>query len=410
MKSDLDALMLENDLDAILISGPAQHNPSMVYLTGGAHMTGDLIKKRGCEPVLFCNPMEREEAARTGLSTRLYTDYPYADLLQQNGNDPARAQAARYRLMLAEAGVAGGRVALYGRTALGAGFSIFSALQEMMPGLRLVGEVENSILMKSQETKDYQEVERIRRMGLVTTGVVGQVADFLSSHRTRKNILVKKNGEPLTIGDVKARINLWLAERGAENPEGTIFAIGRDAGVPHSTGSPSDPLRLGQTIVFDIFPCEMGGGYYYDFTRTWSLGYATDEVQALYDLVREAYEGVFAEIKVGAPCRDYQLLTCELFEAHGHPTIQTNPRTTSGYVHSLGHGVGLQLHERPWLNSKAGIEEILQPGSVFTVEPGLYYPERGMGVRLEDTAWARPDGKIEILAPYPLDLVLPVKR
>lgn len=410
MKNDLDALMQESNLAALIISGPAQHNPSMVYLTGGAHMTGDLIKKRGGEPILFCNPMERDEAARTGLKIKNFGDYPYSDLLQQYNNDPARAMAARYRLMLLDAGVSSGRVALYGRIPFGSSFAIFSALQALMPEIELVGEVDNSVIIKAQETKDYAEVERIRRMGQITTAVVGQVADFLSSHRARKGVLVKKNSEPLTIGDVKSKINLWLAERGAENPSGTIFAIGRDAGVPHSSGTPTDLMRLGQTIVFDIFPCEAGGGYFYDFTRTWSLGYATDEVQAVYDLVRQAYEDTFAEIRIGTPCRDYQKLTCDLFEAHGHPTIQSNPQTTSGYVHSLGHGVGLQIHERPTLSARAGVNELIRPGAVFTVEPGLYYPERGLGVRLEDTAWARPDGKIEILAPYPLDLVLPVKR
>ena len=95
-----------------------------------------------------------------------------------------------------------------------------------------------------------------------------------------EDMLIGRDGEPVTIGQVKGLINLWLAERGAENPEGTIFAIGRDAAVPHSSGNPSDILRLGQTIVFDIYPCEAGGGYFYDFTRTWCLGYAPDDVQA----------------------------------------------------------------------------------------------------------------------------------
>jgi Xaa-Pro aminopeptidase len=79
----------------------------------------------------------------------------------------------------------------------------------------------------------------------------------------------------LTIGDVKRKINLWLAERDAVPSEGFIFAQGRDAGIPHSQGNPDDMLRLGQTIIFDIYPQERGGGYFYDFTRTWSLGYAT---------------------------------------------------------------------------------------------------------------------------------------
>jgi Xaa-Pro aminopeptidase len=117
-------------------------------------------------------------------------------------------------------------------------------------------------------TKDEAEIEHMRKIGQVTIDVVGKVADLLTSHKAKNGILIKSDGEPLRIGDVKRKINLWLAEQGAENPEGTIFAIGRDAGIPHSSGNPQDLLRLGQTIVFDIFPCESGGGYFYDFTRT----------------------------------------------------------------------------------------------------------------------------------------------
>ena len=79
-------------------------------------------------------------------------------------------------------------------------------------------------------------------------------------------------------------------------------------------------------------------------------------------------------------------------------------------MHSLGHGVGLYIHERPFFRFGSSQEQVLQPNSVVTVEPGLYYPERGLGVRLEDTSWIRPEGRAETLAPYPLDLVLPVAK
>jgi Xaa-Pro aminopeptidase len=69
----------------------------------------------------------------------------------------------------------------------------------------------------------------------------------------------------------------------------------------------------------------------------------------------------------------------------------------------------LNIHERPWFGRNATQADRLSPGSIVTIEPGLYYPERGMGVRLEDTVWVRPDGQMEVLAGYPLDLVLPVK-
>jgi Xaa-Pro aminopeptidase len=231
----------------------------------------------------------------------------------------------------------------------------------------------------------------------------------MTTHRVKNEVLVKADGQALTIGDVKSCINLWLAERGAENPEGTIFAIGRDAGVPHSAGTPSDPLRLGQTIVFDIFPCEAGGGYYYDFTRTWCLGYAPDEALALYEDVYTVYREILDSLEPGVHCPEYQRRACELFEERGHPTTEKTPLTQEGYVHSLGHGLGLNVHERPWFGRNANAEDRLDPGTVVTIEPGLYYPERGLGVRLEDTVWMRPDGKPEILADFPLDLVLPMK-
>ena len=409
MKSDLNDILNKHNLDAILISGPAQHNPAMFYFTGGIHMRGDLLVRRGQSPILFCNPMERDEAASSGITTRLLTDYPYEELLKSHNGDASKAAAARYKQMLADAGVTSGRVALYGRLEISSTFSVFSALQAMAPEITLVGETDNGALLQARETKDEIEVDRIRRVGKATTNVVAMVSEFLASHQVRDEILIQRDGQPLTIGDVKQRISLWLAGKNCEDPEGVIFAIGRDAGGPHSSGKASDVLRLGQTIVFDIFPCEKGGGYFYDFTRTWSLGYATDEAVQLYETVLQVYQKIMQELKVGEPCRKYQIRTCDLFTAAGHENSMKQPGLTSGYVHSLGHGLGLQVHERPWFRGQAENQDIIQPGQVFTVEPGLYYPEKGMGVRLEDTVWARPDGQIEVLAPYPMDFVLPIR-
>jgi len=410
MKTDLDALMEAHEIDALLVTGPAQHNPAMYYFTGGWHISqADLIKKRGQAPVLFYNSMERDEAAKTGLQTKDLGDYRMRDLLKESNGNQVKASVLRYQKMLEELGITNGRVALFGKADAGAAYAIFSGLEKSLPGLSMVGQLDDSLLMQAMATKDDGEIERMRRMGQVTTAVVGKVADFLTAHRVSNEVLVKTDGQPLTIGDVKNLINLWLAEAGAENPEGTIFAIGRDAGVPHSAGTPSDPLRLGQTIVFDIFPCEAGGGYYYDFTRTWCLGYAPDEALSLYEDVFAVYREILDTLEPGVHCPEYQRRACELFEAQGHPTVEKNPQTQEGYVHSLGHGLGLNVHERPWFGRNASAEDRLDPGSVVTIEPGLYYPERGLGVRLEDTVWMRPDGKPEILADFPMDLILSMK-
>src|SRR3989304_7798329 len=103
MKPHLDRLMQSLELDAILITGPAQHNPAMVYLTGGAHLTSaDLIKKRGSNPVLFHNPRERDEAANTGLPTKSLSDYRLEELLKQNNGNLLQATIQRYQMMLTE--------------------------------------------------------------------------------------------------------------------------------------------------------------------------------------------------------------------------------------------------------------------------------------------------------------------
>jgi Xaa-Pro aminopeptidase len=409
MKSDLDALMQAHHIDAVLVSGPGQHNPMMVYLTGGGHLTvADLIKKRGEAAVLFHAPMERDEAARTGLDTRSYLQYPeFRAALRGDMEQSARM----LQKMLQDCGFTTGRLAVYGQVDARQLYGTISRLQHLMPAIEIADGPDENVLLMAMATKDADEVARIQKMGCITTEVVAETADLLSGSTVKDGMLVKPDGQPLTIGDVKRQIDLWLMARGAENPEGTIFAIGRDAGVPHSTGSAADVLRLGETIVFDIFPCEAGGGYFHDFTRTWCLGFAPDAALKLYEQVRSVYETITTELAVGTPFFAYQKRTCELFEDMGHTTVLSDPSTETGYVHSLGHGVGLKVHELPMCSyqTEGSLANTLATGQVIAVEPGLYYPEQGMGVRLENTFYISPEGQFVNLAPYPLDLVLPVK-
>ena len=411
MKTDLQKNLTQNHADALWITGPAQHNPFMMYLTGGGHITmADVIIQTGQEPVLCHAPMERDEAAKTGLKTLNYSKYPIKERLAAANGDRLTAHALLYKSIFEELGLTSGKVILCGQSDVGKMHSTVNKIQELLPGLSFHGDHEDAILLQAMSTKDTDEIERIRKMGAVVVEVVSRVADFLTSHRVADNLLMKEDGVPLVIGDVKARINLWLAELGAENPNDTIFAIGRDAGVPHSSGNPTDPLTLGQTIVFDIFPCEQGGGYFYDFTRTWCLGYAPHEAQALYDQVKSVYRQVTSELRTDVNAAHFQELTCDLFEAMGHKTIRQDPTAESGYVHSVGHGLGLHIHEKPWFSQKDDPTNILAPGSVFTIEPGLYYPEKGLGVRLEDSYYVTSAGTFEKFIDYPMELCLPMKR
>src|SRR3990172_337748 len=224
MKTDLDNLMQAARIEAILITGHAQHNPPMYYFTGGGHIShAPLVKRWGEGALLFYNPMERDEAAKTGLATRDLGEYRLHELIKQANGDMVSATVMCYQKMFADLGLERGRVALYGRADAGESYAIFSALQRAMPELEFVGQLDDSLLLQARATKDESEVDRIRHMGRITTQVVGRVADYLTSQRVRDGVLVKGDGEPLTIGEVKGKINFWLAELGAENPSSTDF-------------------------------------------------------------------------------------------------------------------------------------------------------------------------------------------
>src|SRR5512143_1050501 len=229
MKSDLDALMNAARLDAVVVLGNAESNPPMYYFTGGGHISdAALFKKPGQPAVLYCNAMEREEAARSGLEVRPIQ----TSVVEVLAHSP--------KAIFEEQGITTGRVALYGMIGAGDLVCILNGLRAAFPQLEVIGEPkDDSIFLRAMETKDDEEVKRIRHMGQVTTEVVGLVAKYLTERAVRDDeVLLKDDGTPLTIGDVKGKISLWLAERGAMDVEGTIFAIGRDAGVPHSAGTP----------------------------------------------------------------------------------------------------------------------------------------------------------------------------
>ena len=120
MKTDLDSFMESHNIDAILLTGPAAHNPPMYYLTGGGHLTqADLIKKRCAEPVLYYNAMERDEAAKTGLLTKNLDNYHLLDILKQCNGDVGKALAFRYKAMLSDHGITSGKIAVAGKVDAG---------------------------------------------------------------------------------------------------------------------------------------------------------------------------------------------------------------------------------------------------------------------------------------------------
>jgi Xaa-Pro aminopeptidase len=415
MKRDLDQLMSERQIDTAVVTGSALNNPSMYYMVNGAHLTGGiLVKRRGQEPVLIHHAIERDEAAKSGLATLSMTHFDYAGLLQES-ESRLEATVKLYRKIFDELSVSG-RIAFYGMGEQGASYALLKALEGALDGVTITGEYDNDIFAVARATKEPEEIARMRRVGQATATVMREMISFIRDHQVARrsrdgadvDMLVKSDGTPLTVGDVKRFGQSRLFAYELEDPEGMIFAIGRDAGVPHSHGEPDDPLCLGQSIVFDFYPREIGGGYFHDMTRTFCLGYAPPEVQRAYDDVRECFEQVLEALEPDTPTRGYEELTCDIFEAQGHNTHRVDREKQEGYVHSLGHGIGLKLHERPIFGLSPTNQDVLRPGAVVTVEPGLYYPDQGFGVRIEDTVYLDENGQFHSLTDFEKELVVEV--
>lgn len=411
MKQDLDRLMQQRGLDGLWITGEVGDNPALSYFVGQAHLTqADIIKKRGQPAVLYHGAMEREEAEATGLKTSLVSAESIIKSLEQADGDEFVAKAHRLQAAFEQQGLSG-RIAAHGVYDVGQMLAIMRELERLMPQCEFINDSgPDGAIRQARLTKDDHELGLMRQIGQITVEVVAQIADYLQHRPVIDEVLHDDDSQPLTVAAVKRRIHLLLAERGAESPSGPIFAPGRQGAIGHSTGLPDQVIRLGVPIVFDIYPRTIGGGYYFDFTRTWCLGYAPEEVLTLHQQVLEVYHKIRTKLVAGANPMDLQKATCDLFEAMGHPTLRSDPNTQAGFFHGLAHGLGLAIHESPIFRHYDDPANLpLEPRMVITHEPGLYYPDKQMGVRLEDALVIQESGPPEALAEYPHELVLPMK-
>lgn len=409
MKSHIDGLMQERGLAALLVVGGEGYSEVRDYMSNGAHITGGIIvKKTGAEPILVVNGMETEEAKKSGYTVKSYGDLDYYGLMQAADN-PDVSAVQFWGKCLQAAGVGSGKVGLYGRGDVNVYTQLAKLAADELPDYDFVGETGRTLFDIAFLTKDDDELARIRSVAQRTNEVMQLAWDFIAGHRADDaEMLIKADGTPLTIGDIKRLVRRELLERELEDT-GMIFAQGRDAGFPHSRGEASMPLKLGQAIVFDLFPRELGGGYHHDMTRTWSIGYATPEVQQAYDDVMEAFDIAIESFGLDKPTHLMQEAVQDNFEGKDHPTMRTHAGSQAGYVHSLGHGIGLMIHERPSI-SHMRRDDVFQKGNVITIEPGLYYPEAGYGVRVEDSFVITAAGELVSITPFRKDLVLPLKK
>lgn len=207
-----------------------------------------------------------------------------------------------------------------------------------------------------------------------------KLAIRMISHSTPKGGYLYTNGKKLTSESVRTFIDITLRKMECEAID--TFVVGGSQGAdPHARGD--GPLPSDQPIVIDIYPYSWTNRYFSDMSRTVVRGEASTEVKEIYDAVLDAQISAIKAVRKGISGKEVHSQVCQVFRDHGYPD-----RAGKGFMHSTGHGVGLNSHERPYLN-EAG--EVLQTNNVITVEPGLYYPHVG-GVRLEDLVVVKKNG------------------
>jgi Xaa-Pro aminopeptidase len=207
------------------------------------------------------------------------------------------------------------------------------------------------------------------------------------------------DGEPLTCERVKLAVQQAFTERDLVADE-FIVSHGAQTAIGHELGH--GQIKAGEPIVLDLWPRDRASSCYSDMTRTFVVGEPPEELVEYHRLVHEALQRALAAVKPGIPGRDVYVLVSELFHEHGFKTglhKQAGEVLEDGFHHGLGHGVGLEVHEEPWLSRYPGE---LVAGDVITLEPGLYRAGWG-GCRLEDIVLVTEDGG-ELLTQYPYEL------
>lgn len=214
------------------------------------------------------------------------------------------------------------------------------------------------------------------------------IEQILSTSVITDSVIINDN-QPLTSEFLKREVSKLLLDYDLHNTEGLIISSGKHAAMPHHSGT--GLIRPCETIVVDIFPQSSTNHYFADMTRTYVKGEPSDEARKMYAAVKEGHEASLRALRPGLPCREVYEVSAQIIRDHGFDVGE------KGYTHSLGHGLGVAIHEAPNLSLRS--EAVLEPGHVVTIEPGLYYPEIG-GVRIEDTVVITEDG-YENLTNYP---------
>ncbi len=253
----------------------------------------------------------------------------------------------------------------------------YRSWQEQLPGLVLEGGA-SRLLERQRETKTEQELELMARAQALTDAAFAHILNFIRPERTE--------------AEVALELEFFMRSNGADGVAfDTVAVSGSNSSRPH--GVPRH-CRLEKGFFTMDFGARVNG-YCADMTRTVVIGRADEEMKRLYETVLRAQRAALDAAAEGASCAGLDRIARDIIDGAGY---------AGTFGHSLGHGVGLFIHENPRLSSRAAPEEVLRRGNVVTFEPGIYLEGR-YGCRIEDMVAIRPDGSVFNFTKSPKELI-----
>ena len=382
-------------MPGLLLYGDTERSAALRHEIPIAVMDPLLFAEVDGRRVVLTSVLERERITRALPDAEVldYFDFGWKDLIE-GGMSFAEAARETVARVVREIGVDDAIVP--------ADFPLALADRLRTDGIAVT--VDEDAVEFRRRAKSAAELDGIRAAQRAAEAGLAAARDLLFSARPTEDGRLELDGEVLRAEDVRAALRAACAENGAPCPPDVIVAS-LLSGYGHDPGS--GPLPSGLPIVIDLWPRHEESGCWADMTRTFMVGEPTPEHAArIADHARlslAALDAARAAIRPGIRGRELFDLVCDLFEAEGHLTQRTTKGDEiEGFQFSLGHGVGLEVHEAPGLGL-AGRDELV-PGDVLALEPGLWSKEIGE-VRFEDLVLVTEDG-CETLTQFPYELAL----
>lgn len=346
----------------IMIIGTATDSPDIEYATGFRAVDPVIFLRRGDERFLVVPQLEYGRAAKASRRVEVFCPETLNVAGEKKRKFGEWALAVLKKLGIRSIQVPGA-------------FPYGVAMRLRKAGIRIT--IAEGELFPERAVKSAEEVRKITDSQQAAVIAMRAAISAIAAADIDAAGYLKVKDRRLTSEDIRRLITRILYEHDCSSRE-IIVASGEQAADPHEVGS--GPLRAHEPIVMDIFPHHLAHGYWGDLTRTVVRGSASPDLRRMYQAVRAAQHEALNCVKPGVKCARVHGAAVDEFKNRGFYTgiVDGKPE---GFIHSVGHGVGLAIHEAPGVGST---DRKLKAGNVITIEPGLYYPGRG-GIRIEDT-------------------------